>query len=63
MLYCKCINLEVSAMSKSYSAPKIEIRKYRVSQNVFTDSDPGLDRGDDYGLDAAGTPIEDALAD
>ena len=50
-------------MSKSYSAPKIEIRKYRVSQNVFTDSDPGLDRGDDYGLDAAGTPIEDALAD
>ena len=50
-------------MRKYYSEPTLEIRKYAASPDIFTDSDPGLDKGDDYGIDAAGTPIDEAIAD
>ncbi len=46
-------------MSKFYCEPIIEIRKYRLTDSVFTDSDPGLHDGDDYELDS----IDDSNSD
>ncbi len=45
-------------MKKFYSDPEIEIRKYRLTDTVFTESDPGLHDGDEYDLDSVG-PGED----
>ena len=49
-------------MSKFYAEPKIEFRMYRIAQDVFTDSDPGLEDGDEFDLDAIGRP-DDVFAD
>ncbi len=48
-------------MRKNYLEPTLEVRKYRVSPDIFTDSDPGLHDGDEYDLDAVGEPTADDL--
>ena len=49
-------------MSKLYTSPEIEFKKYRMSQSVFT-SDPGLHDGDDYELDDVNDPVDDLFAE
>ena len=38
-------------MRKDYAEPALEVRKYLI-KDIFTDSDPGLHDGDEYGLDS-----------
>jgi hypothetical protein len=51
-------------MRKDYLEPELEIRKYRITPDVFTDSDPGLHDGDEYDLDSVGDPegLDDVFA-
>ena len=50
-------------MSKYYASPEIEIRVYRATHSVFTDSEKDLGDGDDFELDAVGEPADDLFAD
>ena len=51
-------------MRKDYSEPMLEIRKYAITPDIFTDSDPGLHDGDEFELDAVDDgEIEDVFAD
>ena len=49
-------------MRRYYASPEIEIRVYRVSHSVFTDSE-NIHDGDEFDLDAAGQPQDDLFAD
>ena len=48
-------------MRKNYFEPELEVRKYRLTPDVFTDSDHVGD-SDDYDLDAVGDPTDDLFA-
>ena len=50
-------------MRKYYFEPLLEIRKYRLTPDIFTDSEKDLGDGDDFELDAAGAPVDDLFAD
>lgn len=39
-------------MAKFYVEPELNILQYRMTKSVFTESDPGLNDGDDFDLDA-----------
>ena len=45
-------------MTKFYTEPELNILQYRMTDSVFTDSDPGLHDGDEFDLDAVGTGEE-----
>ena len=53
-------------MRKDYAEPALEVRTYRMTSDVFTDSDPGLHDGDEFDLDNVGdtgVPQGDLFAD
>ena len=49
-------------MRKYYSEPELEIRKYRMAPDIFTDSE-NIGDGDEFDLDAANQPLDDLFAD